>query len=198
MIFGRQDDTMQPASDTSAQPTTAPVTVGHASPPLDAAAADDQSLPGIDLGGGEFDENQGSYLNQLSGDTPSGEASPQSPAPAVQAPAQQADLPAHTSHAKTGSLPHDNQPNNSAAEDDLLQLKQQALSELTPLVGHLDQTPEERFRTTMMMIQSADNQTLIKDAYTAAQGIQDDKARAQALLDVINEINYFTQQQKNG
>ncbi|MGB4967272.1 MAG: hypothetical protein WBO35_03660 [Candidatus Saccharimonadales bacterium] len=76
--------------------------------------------------------------------------------------------------------------------DDLLNLKQEALTQLTPLVDHLEQTPEERFRTTMMMIQSADNSALIKDAYAAAQEIKDDKVRAQALLDIVNEINYFT------
>ncbi|MGB4800338.1 MAG: hypothetical protein WBP03_02375 [Candidatus Saccharimonadales bacterium] len=81
-------------------------------------------------------------------------------------------------------------------EDDLLSLKQQALEQLTPLVHQLDQTPEERFRTTMMMIQSTDNQALIKNAYEAAQSITDDKVRAQALLDVINEINYFTHQKQ--
>lgn len=82
----------------------------------------------------------------------------------------------------------------SGTSDDLLDIKQQALQQLTPLVGHLDQTPEEKFRTTMMMIQAADNQSLIKAAYEAAREITDEKARAQALLDVVNEINYFTQQ----
>lgn len=77
---------------------------------------------------------------------------------------------------------------------ELLSIKQKALSELTPLVDHLDQTPEERFRTTMMMIQASDNDTLIPVAYKAAQEITDEKARAQALLDIVNEINYFTQQ----
>jgi hypothetical protein len=75
----------------------------------------------------------------------------------------------------------------------LLDLKQNALQKLSPLLGHLDQTPEEKFRTTMMMIQASDNQALLKDAYEAAQGIEDEKTRAQALLDVVNEINYFTQ-----
>lgn len=83
-----------------------------------------------------------------------------------------------------------------SADDDLLHLKQQALEQLSPLVSHLEQTPEEQFRTTMMMIQSSDNQNLIKDAYAAAQKISDDKVRAQALLDIVNEINYFTQQGK--
>ncbi|HSW80481.1 MAG TPA: hypothetical protein VLG47_06910 [Candidatus Saccharimonadales bacterium] len=81
----------------------------------------------------------------------------------------------------------------SVAQDELLSIKQQALQQLSPLVDHLDQTPEEKFRTTMMLIQAADNQSLLKDAYAAAQKITDEKVRAQALLDVVNEINYFTQ-----
>jgi len=78
--------------------------------------------------------------------------------------------------------------------DELFELKQQALAQLSPLVDQLDQTPEEKFRTKMMMIQSTDDQSLIKEAYEAAQQITDEKVRAQALLDVINEINYFTAQ----
>ena len=85
---------------------------------------------------------------------------------------------------------------DQAPTGELTDIKQQALQQLTPLVGQLDQTPEEKFRTTMMMIQAADNQSLIKAAYEAAQQIKDEKERAQALLDVINEINYFSQQQK--
>jgi outer membrane protein OmpA-like peptidoglycan-associated protein len=77
--------------------------------------------------------------------------------------------------------------------NDLLDIKQKALQELNPLVEHLDQNPEEKFRTTMMMIQASDNEDLVKDAFEAAKQITDDKARAQALLDIINEINYFTQ-----
>lgn len=78
--------------------------------------------------------------------------------------------------------------------EELISIKQEALQNLKPLVGHLQQTPEEKFRTAMMMIQAADDQSLIPDAYEAAKNISDDKARAQALLDVVNEINYFTSQ----
>jgi len=81
--------------------------------------------------------------------------------------------------------------------NDLLSLKQQALQSLSPLVNHLDQTPEEKFKTTMMLIQASDNASLIKDAFDAAKAITDEKARAQALLDVVNEINYFTQHGNN-
>jgi hypothetical protein len=77
--------------------------------------------------------------------------------------------------------------------DALLDLKQQALQQLSPLVGQLEQTAEEKFRTTMMLIQASDNQDLLHTAYDAANKIADEKARAQALLDVINEINYFSQ-----
>lgn len=78
----------------------------------------------------------------------------------------------------------------------LLDIKRQALTQLTPLVDHLDQSPEEKFKTTMMMIQASDNQSLISVAYDAAKQISNEKARAQALLDIVNEINYFTGAQK--
>lgn len=85
----------------------------------------------------------------------------------------------------------------SNSAHDLIDIKQKALSQLSPLVGHLDQSPEDKFRTTMMMIQASDDQSLIQKAYDAAQQIQDEKIRAQALLDIVNEINYFTQHQNN-
>lgn len=78
--------------------------------------------------------------------------------------------------------------------DDLATIKNQALQSLTPLVDKLEQTPEEKFKTTMMLIQASDNAGLIKRAYEAANQIEDEAVRAQALIDVINEINYFTHQ----
>jgi hypothetical protein len=83
--------------------------------------------------------------------------------------------------------------NDEPSTDELLDIKRQALQELSPLVDHLDQTPEEKFKTTMMMIQASDDKTLIPSAYEAAKDISDDKSRAQALLDIVNEINYFVQ-----
>lgn len=82
-------------------------------------------------------------------------------------------------------------------DEELIELKQKALKSLSPLLSHLDQTPEEKFRTTMMMIQASDDQSLVKTAYDAAQNITDEKSKAQALLDIVNEINYFTQNGKN-
>lgn len=80
------------------------------------------------------------------------------------------------------------------ATDDLMSIKKDALQHLSPLLSHLDQTPEEKFRTTMMLIQASDDQSLVQTAYAAAKDIEDEKVRAQALLDIVNEINYFTQQ----
>lgn len=80
-----------------------------------------------------------------------------------------------------------------ASEGDLMAIKQAALQNLTPLVDELPQTPEDKFKTMMMLIQASDNSALVKKAYDAANGIKDEKTRAQALLDIVNEINYFTQ-----
>ncbi len=82
---------------------------------------------------------------------------------------------------------------DAPANDDLLSIKQEALQNLSPLLNQLEQTPEEKFRTTMMLIQASDNQSLIQSAYSSAKEIEDEKVRAQALLDIVNEINYFTQ-----
>lgn len=95
------------------------------------------------------------------------------------------------------SAPEPSTATESAAKpqvsDDLLRIKQEAIQELAPMVDHLDQSPEEKFRTTMMMIQATDNDKLIPAAYKAAKAISDEKVRAQAYLDIVNEINYFTQ-----
>lgn len=79
------------------------------------------------------------------------------------------------------------------ANGDLAAIKIQALDELYPLIDKLDLSPEERFKTLMMMIQASDNQELVKSAYEAAHEIKDEKVKAQSLLDIVNEINYFTQ-----
>lgn len=88
-------------------------------------------------------------------------------------------------------------PAADVADDSLLEIKKEALSDLAPLVDHLDQTPEEHFKTVMMLIQATDDSTYVKAAYESAKNITDDDARAQALLDIVNEINYFTQAHNN-
>lgn len=85
------------------------------------------------------------------------------------------------------------EPAAVAPSEDLLDLKKKALDSLAPMVNKLDQKPEEKFKTLMMLIQASDNSGLVGQAYEAANQIPDEKERAQALIDVVNEINYFTQ-----
>lgn len=100
--------------------------------------------------------------------------------------------PAPYSPVVSASKPDIPTASDSPPSDELLKIKLEALHNLAPLVDKLDQTPEEKFKTTMMMLQASDNPELVKAAYAAANEITDEKARAQALLDVVNEINYFT------
>lgn len=148
---------------------------------------------------GQNDQNQQqndfSNFGQPSDDLPFGPPAPGAPiGPISDAPTQDAPTPdpALGQDLTTPEITEHSTPD--PASDDLLAIKQDALQELTPLVGHLEQTAEEKFRTTMMMIQATDDHSLIKAAHEAAKNITDEKARAQALLDVVNEINYFTQQ----
>lgn len=121
-----------------------------------------------------------------------GSPAPGSAGPVNQDGAQPAVAPADEDTTSAPTV--DPAPAPTGGSDDLLDIKQEALQALSPLVGHLQQSPEEKFRTTMMMIQASDDQSLLREAYDAAKQIEDEKTRAQALLDVVNEINYFTQQ----
>jgi hypothetical protein len=80
-------------------------------------------------------------------------------------------------------------PVNPELED----IKKDALSELRPLVDRLDLPPEEKFDTLLLIIRSTDDASLLPAAHTAARQITDDTRRAQALLDVIKEIDFFGQ-----
>ena len=70
-------------------------------------------------------------------------------------------------------------------------IKKSALDELQPLIEHVEQSPEERYETVMMMIRSNDDPSLVSQAYEAAKGIENEKARANALLNIVSEIEYL-------
>jgi len=78
---------------------------------------------------------------------------------------------------------------DSLAELD--EIKRSALDELQPLIEHVEQSPEERYETIMMMIRSNDDPSLIASAYEATKGIKDEKTRASALLNIVSEIEYL-------
>ena len=84
-------------------------------------------------------------------------------------------------------------PTPTAAADPALDtIKQTALNELRPLVDKLDVSPEEKFDTYLLLLRSTDDKTLIAPAHDAAVAIVDEARRAQALLDIIKEIDYFS------
>ncbi len=75
---------------------------------------------------------------------------------------------------------------------DLDGVKKSALDELRPLIDRVDLPPEEKFDTYLMLIRSTDDKSLIEPAHTAAVAITDEKRKAEALLDIIKEIDYLS------
>lgn len=74
---------------------------------------------------------------------------------------------------------------------DLDAIKGRALQDLRPLVEKLTVSNEEKFDIYLLFLRSSDDNTLIEPAYNAARNIEDETKRANALLDVIKEIDYF-------
>lgn len=105
------------------------------------------------------------------------------------------DTPLVSPGASASDTDEDNssQGDEKPADNELEAIKKQALSQLSPLVHKLEQTPEEKYRTLIMMVQASDDKNLLAEAYEAAQKITDEKAKAEALLTIVNEINYFSQ-----
>jgi hypothetical protein len=71
-------------------------------------------------------------------------------------------------------------------------IKKDALVELRPLVDKLNVSPEEKFDTYLLLIRSTDDKDLIGPAHEAAKAITDETRRAEALLDIIKEIDYLS------
>lgn len=74
----------------------------------------------------------------------------------------------------------------------LADIKNDALNELRPLVDKLTVSPEEKFDTYLLLIRSTDDESLIAPAHEAAKAIEDEARRAEALLDIIKEIDYLS------
>lgn len=78
------------------------------------------------------------------------------------------------------------------ANESLDSIKQDAITELRPLIDKLDVSPEEKFDTYLLLLRSTDDQSLVGPAHEAARTIADEARRAQALLDIIKEIDFFS------
>ena len=74
---------------------------------------------------------------------------------------------------------------------DLDIIKNHALEDLRPLVEKLTVSNEEKFDIYLLLLRSSDDNTLVEPAYNAARAIEDETKRANALLDIIKEVDYF-------
>jgi outer membrane biosynthesis protein TonB len=108
-----------------------------------------------------------------------------------EAPVAQAPVPAPN---PTPEPPVAPAPKPSRSTASLEAIKQDALRELRPLVDKLDLPAEEKFDTYLLLLRSTDDTTLIAPAFDSAHNITDEARRAQALLDIIKEIDYLAPQ----
>lgn len=84
-------------------------------------------------------------------------------------------------------------PNDEHVTDPTLEpIKNQVLNELRPIVGKLELPADEKFETYLLLIRSSDDKTLVEPAYQTALQIEDETKRAQALLDIIKEIEFLS------
>lgn len=77
---------------------------------------------------------------------------------------------------------------------DLEDIKNKALDELRPLAERINLPPAEKFDTLLLMIRTTDDKELIKYAHDIAVQIEDKDKQAQALLDIVKEVDFFTHQ----
>ena len=138
-------------------------------------------------------------------------AQPAKPAPAAPAkstgksgPAQPADpiltdvlaQPAKPAKAKSEPVtpPNVNPLGHNVDSGALGDIRLQVISELRPLVNRLDfLAPADKFDTLLLLIRTIDDSSLIPMAHQTAMAIPDEVKRAQALLDILKEIDFFTQ-----
>jgi len=117
------------------------------------------------------------------------------PDPAALAPAEEPELPVEPAMAPVPDPTVAPMPSMAPAMPsvggDLESIKKDALNELRPLVDKLNVAPEEKFDTYLLLLRSTDDQALIAPAHEAARNIADEARRAQALLDIIKEIDYL-------
>lgn len=169
---GAGDDGTATNSDTS---------VGSENTPQEAPAQKSSADSGI-----SFDDNDlpAGLSSDANSSTPDSSTDTPSPTPEETSPADTSD------NSSTPAL--DITPPDNSDSGELDSVKKSALEQLRPLMEKLELTPDDKFDKYLMMLRASDDPTLIKPAYEAAEGISGDKEKAQAMLDIINEINYIT------
>lgn len=160
--------------------------------PTQQPISDDQELAKVLAGVSEVaDESEAAGT----GVTPAVPTLPPLPTPPVAAPAAPVAAPAPV--VSPAELSAASDAAAKATSDSALDgVKKEAISELRPLVDKLNVAPEEKFDTYLLLIRSTDDKSLIAPAHAVAQAIQDETRRAQALLDIIKEIDYLNNPQQ--
>jgi hypothetical protein len=84
-------------------------------------------------------------------------------------------------------------PDNRGAsgdEGDLVGVKNAILGDLKPLLSRVEMPAEEKFGIYRDILDGGDvERGVVEEAYEAARGIGDDKARAKALVFLVNKID---------
>ena len=127
---------------------------------------------------------------------PAGKSAPAQPAdPILTDVLAQPAKPAKTKSESTpATLPNVNPLGHNVDSGALGDIRLQVISELRPLVNRLDfLAPADKFDTLLLLIRTIDDSSLIPMAHQAAMAIPDEVKRAQALLDILKEIDFFTQ-----
>lgn len=163
--------------------------------PAQQPISDDQELAKVLAGvNEEVDESQEAGAGAVPGTTVPPMPVPATPPPVAPQPAEPVD-PTELEAASAAAA----QPIAPAITGDssLDGVKKEAISELRPLVDKLNVSPEEKFDTYLLLIRSTDDKSLIAPAHEAAKAIADETRRAQALLDIIKEIDFLSNPQND-
>ena len=141
-------------------------------------------LTGINSGAGASDDSSDDQTDDLQYETLNNPTNTLEEAPAEE-PQIEASEPAEATEVPI------NFTGAAAGLGDLESIKNLALQDLRPLVDKLNATNEEKFDIYLLLLRSSDDKTLIEPAYNTARSIEDETKRANALLDIIKEIDYF-------
>ncbi|MDR1300759.1 MAG: hypothetical protein LBK50_03580 [Candidatus Nomurabacteria bacterium] len=119
-----------------------------------------------------------------------------SPAPAPVAPTAKPEPPKPADNKPAlrpePAKPDPKKPAPTGEVGDLEGIKNKALDELRPLAERINLPPAEKFDTLLLMIRTTDDKGLIKYAHEIAKQIEDKDKQAQALLDIVKEVDFFT------
>ena len=144
------------------------------------------------------EQQAGAPANQAVNQPATQPAKPTPVAPAKPAgkstPAQPADPTKAKSEPTPATPPNVNPLGHNVDNGALGDIRLQVISELRPLVNRLDfLAPADKFDTLLLLIRTIDDSSLIPMAHQTAMAIPDEVKRAQALLDILKEIDFFTQ-----